>query len=91
MVQVTYDHVHLRSPDPEAAADFCERMFAAKVPRTTQQGKPRSDLRGGERRGCRSPSSVSASEPAGRPCHSHSRGPDASALVRLPEDLGAWQ
>ena len=87
MVQVTYDHVHLRSPDPEAAADFCERMFAAKVLRTTQQGKPR----GGERRGCRSPSSVSASEPAGRPCHSHSRGPDASALVRLPEDLGAWQ
>jgi hypothetical protein len=80
MVQFTYDHMHLRSPAPEATAAFCERMFA------------RIDLHGGERRGCRSSSSgASASEPAGRPPHSHSRGPDASALVRFPEDLGAWQ
>ena len=45
MAQFTYDHVHLRSPDPEATAAFYERMFAAEVIRTTRQGKPRIDLK----------------------------------------------
>lgn len=44
MVKFTYDHVHLRSPDPEATAQFYERMFGADVLRTVQQGKPRVDL-----------------------------------------------
>lgn len=44
MVKFAYDHVHLRSPDPEATAQFYERMFGADVLRTVQQGKPRVDL-----------------------------------------------
>ena len=44
MATFTHDHVHLRSPDPEATAQYYERMFGAEVLRTTQQGKPRVDL-----------------------------------------------
>jgi catechol 2,3-dioxygenase-like lactoylglutathione lyase family enzyme len=44
MAKFTHDHVHLRSPDPEATAQFYERMFGAEVLRTVQQGKPRVDL-----------------------------------------------
>jgi catechol 2,3-dioxygenase-like lactoylglutathione lyase family enzyme len=40
-----WDHVHLRSPDPEATAQWFERMLGAQVLRTTQQGKPRVDLK----------------------------------------------
>jgi catechol 2,3-dioxygenase-like lactoylglutathione lyase family enzyme len=45
MATFTYDHIHLRSPDPEATARFYERMFGAEVVRTMQQGKPRIDLK----------------------------------------------
>jgi catechol 2,3-dioxygenase-like lactoylglutathione lyase family enzyme len=45
MAKFTYDHIHLRSPDPEATAQYYERMFGAEVLRTTQQGKPRIDLK----------------------------------------------
>ena len=45
MAKFTYDHIHLRSPDPEATAAYYERMFGAEVVRTTQQGKPRIDLK----------------------------------------------
>ena len=45
MAQFTYDHIHLRSPDPEATARFYERMFGADVLRSMQQGKPRIDLK----------------------------------------------
>ena len=31
MAKFTHDHVHLRSPDPEATAQFYERMFGAEV------------------------------------------------------------
>lgn len=44
MAKFTHDHVHLRSPDPEATAQFYERMFGAEVLRTVQQGKPRVDF-----------------------------------------------
>ncbi len=30
-----YDHVHLRSPDPDATARFFETMFGAEVTRST--------------------------------------------------------
>ncbi len=40
-----FDHIHLRSPDPEATATWFERMLGAEVLRTTQQGKPRIDLK----------------------------------------------
>jgi catechol 2,3-dioxygenase-like lactoylglutathione lyase family enzyme len=50
MPAVTWDHVHLRSPDPEATAQWFERMLGAEVIRSEQQGKPRIDLRlGGAR------------------------------------------
>ena len=45
MPKVTWDHIHLRSKDPEATAQWYERMLGAEVVRTTQQGKPRIDLK----------------------------------------------
>ena len=45
MAKFTYDHIHLRSPNPEATAAFYERMFGADVIRTMQQGKPRIDMK----------------------------------------------
>jgi len=44
MPKFTYDHIHLRSPNPEATAAFYERMFGAEVLRSIEQGKPRIDL-----------------------------------------------
>jgi lactoylglutathione lyase len=40
-----WDHIHLRSPDPEATAAWFERMLGAEVIRSTVQGKPRIDLK----------------------------------------------
>jgi catechol 2,3-dioxygenase-like lactoylglutathione lyase family enzyme len=45
MPNYTWDHIHLRSPDPEATAAWFERMLGAQVIRTMQQGKPRLDLK----------------------------------------------
>lgn len=45
MATFTYDHMHLRSPDPEATAAWYERMLGAEIIRTMQQGKPRIDLK----------------------------------------------
>jgi catechol 2,3-dioxygenase-like lactoylglutathione lyase family enzyme len=45
MSNFTWDHVHLRSPDPEATAQWFERMLGAEVLRTMQQGQPRIDLK----------------------------------------------
>ena len=45
MSKFTWDHVHLRSPDPEATAQWFERMLGAEVLRTIQQGQPRVDLK----------------------------------------------
>ena len=39
-----FDHIHLRSPDPDRTAQFYEKMFDAKIERTTQNGKPRVDM-----------------------------------------------
>jgi lactoylglutathione lyase len=47
VAKFTYDHIHLRSPDPEATAAFYARMFDAEVIRSMQQGKPRIDLKVG--------------------------------------------
>ena len=44
MATFTFDHVHLRSPDPEATAAFYEKMFVAESIRTEQGGKPRLDM-----------------------------------------------
>jgi lactoylglutathione lyase len=40
-----WDHVHLRSPDPEATAAWFERILGAQVIRSTVEGKPRIDLK----------------------------------------------
>jgi catechol 2,3-dioxygenase-like lactoylglutathione lyase family enzyme len=45
MLDITFDHVHLRTPDAEATAQWFERMLGAEVVRTMQQGKPRIDLK----------------------------------------------
>ena len=45
MPDYLWDHIHLRSPDPEATAAWFERMLGAQVIRTLQQGKPRIDLK----------------------------------------------
>lgn len=45
MATFTYDHIHLRSPDPEATAQFYERMLGATVMRSVLDGKPRIDMK----------------------------------------------
>lgn len=44
MVKVTFEHVHLRSPDPQATAAFYADMFGAEIIRSAPMGKPRIDL-----------------------------------------------
>jgi catechol 2,3-dioxygenase-like lactoylglutathione lyase family enzyme len=45
MPSCTWDHIHLRTPDAEATAQWFERMLGAQVIRSTQMGKPRIDLK----------------------------------------------
>jgi lactoylglutathione lyase len=45
MATFIYDHIHLRSPNPEATAAYYQRMFGAEVLRTPQDGKTRIDLK----------------------------------------------
>jgi lactoylglutathione lyase len=40
-----WDHIHLRTSDPEAMAAWFERILGAQVIRTMLQGKPRIDLK----------------------------------------------
>jgi catechol 2,3-dioxygenase-like lactoylglutathione lyase family enzyme len=45
MAEFTYDHVHLRSPDPDATAAYYERMFGAQVIRSVMSnGIERTDM-----------------------------------------------
>ena len=41
----TFDHIHLRSPNPEETAAYFEKMFDAQIIRTMQEGKPRIDMK----------------------------------------------
>jgi catechol 2,3-dioxygenase-like lactoylglutathione lyase family enzyme len=41
----TWDHIHLRTTDPEGMARWFETMLGAEVVRSMQQGKPRIDLK----------------------------------------------
>ena len=45
MTSFTYDHIHLRSTDPEKTAAYYERMFDAEIIRTMQDGAPRIDMK----------------------------------------------
>ncbi|HUZ31177.1 MAG TPA: VOC family protein [Xanthobacteraceae bacterium] len=40
-----WDHIHLRSPDPEATAAWFETMLGAEVIRSAPHGTPRIDLK----------------------------------------------
>jgi catechol 2,3-dioxygenase-like lactoylglutathione lyase family enzyme len=45
MLDITFDHMHLRTPDAEATAHWFERILGAEVVRTMPQGKRRIDLK----------------------------------------------
>ena len=47
MLDYRYDHIHLRSPDPDATARFFETMFGAEVTRGVY---PRGPLYPGQQR-----------------------------------------
>jgi lactoylglutathione lyase len=43
--KITWDHIHLRTPNPEGMAQWFEKMLGAEVKRSMQQGKERIDLK----------------------------------------------
>ena len=46
MTEFAYDHVHLRSPDPDETAAYYERMFGAEIIKSVMSnGLPRTDMR----------------------------------------------
>jgi lactoylglutathione lyase len=45
MAKYTWDHIHLRTTNPEATAAWYERMLGAEVIRSMQQGAKRIDLK----------------------------------------------
>jgi catechol 2,3-dioxygenase-like lactoylglutathione lyase family enzyme len=45
MAKITWDHIHLRTKDPEGMATWFEKMLGAEVIRSMQQGAPRIDLK----------------------------------------------
>jgi lactoylglutathione lyase len=47
MAKFTWDHIHIRSTNPETTAQWFEKMLGAEVIRTMQQGTPRIDLKVG--------------------------------------------
>ncbi len=45
MPAYTYDHIHLRTRDPQAMADYFHRVFDANILESVQSdGRPRTDL-----------------------------------------------
>jgi lactoylglutathione lyase len=44
-MECNFDHLHIRTSDPDGVAAWFEAMLDAVVIRSTQQGKPRVDLR----------------------------------------------
>ena len=45
MAKFTWDHIHLRTANPEGMAAWFEKMLGAEVLRSMQEGKPRIDLK----------------------------------------------
>jgi lactoylglutathione lyase len=46
MTDFAYDHVHLRSPDPEETARYYQRMFGAEIIKSVQSdGRERVDMK----------------------------------------------
>src|SRR5260370_36319625 len=45
MTEFSYDHVHLRSPDPDETASYYERMFGAEIIKSVMSnGIARTDM-----------------------------------------------
>jgi lactoylglutathione lyase len=66
MTTFTWDHVHLRSPDPEATARWYQEMLSAEVIRTPQpDGSTRIDLMlGGSQKVFLAPVRAEGAQPA---------------------------
>jgi catechol 2,3-dioxygenase-like lactoylglutathione lyase family enzyme len=45
MAKITWDHIHLRTTNPEGLAQWFEKMLGAEVVRSMQQGQQRIDLK----------------------------------------------
>ena len=45
MTDITWDHIHLRTTDREAMANWFEGMLGAEIKRSMQLGKPRIDIK----------------------------------------------
>ena len=46
MTEFTYDHVHLRSPDPDETVRWYQRMFGAEIIKSVMSnGLPRTDVK----------------------------------------------
>ena len=45
MATYTWDHIHLRTADPEATVTWFEKMLGAEIIRSNQNGKPRIDMK----------------------------------------------
>jgi lactoylglutathione lyase len=45
MAKITWDHIHLRTTNPEGMAQWFEKMLGAEVVRSMQGGQPRIDLK----------------------------------------------
>ena len=67
MPALVFDHIHLRSPDPEATAIWFEEMLGAEIIRSMQQGKPRVDMRLGGAEIFIIPSAATAAGPPAAP------------------------
>jgi lactoylglutathione lyase len=44
MAAIRFDHVHLRTSDPEGMAQWFERVLGAEILRSVEQGRPRIDI-----------------------------------------------
>ena len=45
MATITWDHIHLRTADPEGTVKWFEEMLGAEITRSTVNGKPRIDMK----------------------------------------------
>ncbi len=45
MANISWDHIHLRTTNPEGMAQWFEKMLGAEIMRSTQGGQPRIDLK----------------------------------------------
>jgi len=47
MAKFNWDHIHLRTINPEGMAQWFEKMLGAEIVRSMQEGQPRIDLKVG--------------------------------------------